>query len=204
MEDKVIVEVAFKLDKGLYYYEDILKNNGLSNVFSVVTHDIYYTKDNLDGMSECQMKNACIRLRSCNNGDYDIQNCNDKSIVSRKVKNNFISLFIFDKKMQKKGYVKVFDTIKHDYHYYKDGMSSRIQLQDTKDIGLLLYYDNEKYYGIKEDEQRNLLIDELNSYGFSFNYDMLGFDKLRTLYYKEDKYSNNQNTTYNEQKLKRK
>ena len=41
-----------------------------------------------------------------------------------------------------------------------------------------------------------MVIDELNSYGFSFNYDILGFDKLRTLYYKEDKYSNNQNTTY--------
>lgn len=76
-------------------------------------------------------------------------------------------------------------------------MSSRIQIQDTKNIGLLLYYDNEKYYGIPENEQRRMLIDELNSYGFSFNYDILGFDKLRTLYYKEDKYSNNQNTTYN-------
>lgn len=171
--------------------------SGLSKIFSVITHDIYYTKNNLDGMSEYEMKNACIRLRSCNNKDYDIQNCNDEYIDKKKVKNNCLSMLIFDKMMKKRGYVKVFDTIKHDYHYYKDGMSSRIQIQDTKNIGLLLYYDNEKYYGIPENEQRRMLIDELNSYGFSFNYDILGFDKLRTLYYKEDKYSNNQNTTYN-------
>lgn len=82
-------------------------------------------------------------------------------------------MLFFDKMMKKRGYVKVFDTRKHDYHYYKDGMSSRIQIQDTKNIGLLLYYDNEKYYGIPENEQRRMLIDELNSYGFSFNYDIL-------------------------------
>lgn len=197
MEEKIIVEVAFKLEKNLDYYEKILMKSGLSKIFSVITHDIYYTKNNLDGMSEYEMKNACIRLRSCNNKDYDIQNCNDEYIDKKKVKNNCLSMLIFDKMMKKRGYVKVFDTIKHDYHYYKDGMSSRIQIQDTKNIGLLLYYDNEKYYGIPENEQRRMLIDELNSYGFSFNYDILGFDKLRTLYYKEDKYSNNQNTTYN-------
>lgn len=185
------------MEKNLDYYEKILMKSGLSKIFSVITHDIYYTKNNLDGMSEYEMKNACIRLRSCNNKDYDIQNCNDEYIDKKKVKNNCLSMLIFDKMMKKRGYVKVFDTIKHDYHYYKDGMSSRIQIQDTKNIGLLLYYDNEKYYGIPENEQRRMLIDELNSYGFSFNYDILGFDKLRTLYYKEDKYSNNQNTTYN-------
>ena len=196
MEEKIIVEVAFKLEKKLDYYEKILMKNGLSKVFSVITHDIYYTQNNLDDMSEYEMKKACIRLRSCNNKDYDIQNCNDEYIDKKKVKNNCLSMLIFDKMMKKRGYVKVFDTIKHDYHYYKDGMTSRIQIQDTKDIGLLLYYDNEKYYGIPENEQRRMLIDELNSYGFSFNYDILRFDKLRTLYYKEDKYSNNQNTTY--------
>lgn len=42
-------------------------------------------------------------------------------------------------------------------------------------------------------EQRNKLIDELNNYGFDFTYDILGIDKLRTLYYKKEMYSNNQN-----------
>ena len=77
--------------------------SGLSKIFSVITHDIYYTKNNLDGMSEYEMKNACIRLRSCNNKDYDIQNCNDEYIDKKKVKNNCLSMLIFDKMMKKRG-----------------------------------------------------------------------------------------------------
>ena len=38
-----------------------------------------------------------------------------------------------------------------------------------------------------------MLIDELNSYGFDFSYNDLGIDKLRTLYYREEKYIKNQN-----------
>jgi len=41
--------------------------------------------------------------------------------------------------------------------------------------------------------QRKKLIDELNSYGFDFDYSILGLDKLRTLYYGKEMYSNNQN-----------
>ena len=37
------------------------------------------------------------------------------------------------------------------------------------------------------------LIDELNSYGFNFNCDELGIDKLRSLYYKKECKSKNQN-----------
>ena len=37
---------------------------------------------------------------------------------------------------------------------------------------------------------RNMVI---NNYGFDFNYESLGLDKLRTLYYKKEMYSKNQN-----------
>ncbi len=40
---------------------------------------------------------------------------------------------------------------------------------------------------------RVLVSYELNTYGFDFKYTDLGLDKLRTLYYKEEKYSKNQN-----------
>lgn len=40
--------------------------------------------------------------------------------------------------MKKRGYVKVFDTIKHNYHYYKDGMSSIIQIQDIKEWAIII------------------------------------------------------------------
>ena len=72
-------------------------------------------------------------------------------------------------------------------------MNHRIQLQEIKDIGLLVYYDNSDYYNLPLDAQRMKLIDELNSYGFELKYDDLGLDKLRTLYYKKEMYSKNQN-----------
>ncbi len=73
-------------------------------------------------------------------------------------------------------------------------MKSRIQLQYIKDIGLLLYYDNPDLYELSLEEQRKKLIDELNNYGFDFKYSDLGLDKLRTLYYKKEMYSKNQNS----------
>ena len=91
------------------------------------------------------------------------------------------------------GYRKVFDTTKKDFHYYKDGMSSKVQLQQIENIGLLVYLDNKDYYEFDLETQRKMLIDELNSYGFDFDYNILGLDKLRTLYYGKEMYSNNQN-----------
>lgn len=72
-------------------------------------------------------------------------------------------------------------------------MNSKIQIQDIKDIGLVVYFDNSNYYDYDLDIQRNKLIDELNSYGFNFNCDELGIDKLRSLYYKKECKSKNQN-----------
>ena len=66
-------------------------------------------------------------------------------------------------------------------------------MQEIDNIGLLVYYDNSNYYEYDLDTQRKKLIDELNSYGFSFNYDVLGLDKLRTLYYGKECTSKNQN-----------
>ena len=40
----------------------------------MLTHDIYCTNQSLEGLSENEMKKACIRLRSCDNGDYKVQN----------------------------------------------------------------------------------------------------------------------------------
>lgn len=187
-----IVEVGIKLKNDLEYYDKILRENGLVNDFYVQTHDIYYTNKSLDGLSEKEMKDACIRLRSCNNGDYDIQNKLSKCIIRNKVKINKLNKF--EKKLEKLGYKKVFDTLKDDYHYYKNGMTSKVQLQQVEDIGLLVYFDNKEYYDLDQKEQRKKLIDELNSYGFTIKYSELDLDKLRTLYYKKEMFSKNQNS----------
>lgn len=187
----LVVEVGIKLDKSFEYYDDILKGNGLINDYQVVTHDIYYTNQGLEGLSENEMKKACIRLRSCDDGDFIVQNnLIDNLTIKEVLKDDLKS---FESLLESFGYKKVFDTKKEDFHYCKEGMQNKIQLQKIDDVGLLVYYDNKDYYRFDLDKQRKLLIDELNLYGFDFSYDVLGLDKLRTLYYKKEMYSKNQN-----------
>ena len=188
----LIVEVGFKLDKTLEYYDKILKMHGLENDFNCETHDIYYTKDNLNELTENEMKQKCIRLRNVNFKEgYKVENKLLDSLNIDFVNEN--ELLDFENKLKENGYLKVFDTKKKDHHYYKEGMNTKVQLQEIDDIGLLVYLDNSNYYELPLEEQRNKLIDELNSYGFDLKYTDLGLDKLRTLYYQEKKYSKNQN-----------
>ena len=178
---KLVLEVGMKLDKNLIHYHEMLKEKGLKLVFGVHTRDVYYAKDdNFDGMSENEMKSACVRIRYCQK--LNSEEC-DFSENEKK-----------EKELIKQGYKKVFDTSKLDFHYCNKKMQSRVQLQAIKDIGLLVYYDNPKYYKYDEDKQRRLLLEELNSYGFDFKETDLGLDKLRTLYYKKEMFSKNQNS----------
>ena len=61
----LVVEVGFKLDKSLIYYHDMLIKNGLELDFVCISHDVYYTKNNLDNLTENQMKRSCTRIRYC-------------------------------------------------------------------------------------------------------------------------------------------
>jgi hypothetical protein len=180
---KLSVEVGMPLKNSLIYYHDMLIKNGLNMQFACVTHDKYYTKENLDGLTENQMKKACVRLRNLE-GVIGINK--DPKADLQKLKKQEADLIA-------EGYKKVFDTIKFDFQYHLDGMSSYIQLQDIKDVGLLVYYDNSRYDNLSLDEQRKALLEELNSYGFNFKATDLGLDKLRTLYYGKPMYSKNQN-----------
>ncbi|MEE3342877.1 MAG: hypothetical protein VZS44_02175 [Bacilli bacterium] len=201
----LVVELGFKLNKDIKYYENILNKSGAVNRFNCKTHDIYWTNKNLDNMTENEMKNSCIRLRITegfggvdfsgkSNKSYRFQNVDNFVVTKNNQKElnlNEVNEYIL--KIESKGYKRVIDTKKVDYQYSIGNMKSRIQLQDISDVGLLLYYDNPDYYELPLDEQRNKLIDELNSYGFDFSYDTLGLDKLRTLYYKKEMFSKNQN-----------
>ncbi len=182
--EKLIAEVGMELDKNLIYYHDMLVKHGLALSFACVTHDIYYTKEkSLDGLSENQMKNACVRLRKL---DGIIGVNKDKKVEDEEIKAR-------EKELINEGYRKIFDTIKLDFQYKKLDWYNYIQLQDIKDVGLLVYWDNEKFYHLPLDEQRAALLKELNGYGFDFNENDLGVDKLRTLYYGKKIYSKNQN-----------
>ena len=186
-----VIEIGIRLNKDYQYYKQILTNNGLINDFNCLTHDLYYTNQKLDNMTENEMKNACIRLRSVNGSDYKIQNNLLNNLSEKTISKS--QLTKFETKLFNQGFIKVFDTQKQDHHFYKEGMTSKVQLQEIEGIGLIVYFDNKNYYEYEEDEQRKKLIDELNSYGFEIEYQDLGLDKLRTLYYKKEMFSNNQN-----------
>ena len=177
---KEIVEVGLPLKKHLIYYHDMLQKHGLELIFACTTHDLYFAKNpNFDGLTEKQIKDACTRLRFSNK-------INTPPIANAKIKKQ-------EQELKKQGYTKVFDTIKFDFHYQKEGMASRVQLQDIKDIGLIVYYDNPDYYNYSRKKQRQLLIEELNSYGFNFKQTDLGLNKLQTFYYGKKMYGENQN-----------
>lgn len=177
--EELVLEVGMKLNKSLSYYHDMLIRNGLRLDFSSITHDLYYTKEDLNGLTENQMKNACIRIRYCDGINQEPKE--KKQLIEK------------EKELISEGYTKVFDTLKIDFQYCDDKMKSKVQIQDIKDIGVLVYYDNPDYYKYPLNEQRRLLLDELNLYGFCFKQTDLGLDKLRTLYYKQEMYSANQN-----------
>ena len=116
---KLVLEVGMKLDKDLIYYHELLQEHGLKLVFSIHTHDVYYSKDsNFDGMSESQMKNACVRLRYC-------QKLNSEE-------NDFKDIRKKENELIKQGYKKVLDTSKLDFHYCNKKMKGRVQIQGRR------------------------------------------------------------------------
>lgn len=206
----IVLEVGLLLDENLEYYQEILKKVNAENVFNCVTRDVYLTnvpEADMLKMTENEIKRTSVRIR--NSKGFSGSKLELKK--SKKEKHNFQNFKIFDskkdnsfkcglwqknriiKKMISKGWRLWLDTIKTDYQYKIGDMKSAIQLQDIKDIGLVLYYDNPDYYEFDEDEQRLMLINELNGYGFNISKDELGIDKLRTFVHKKPMYSKNQN-----------
>jgi hypothetical protein len=190
-----MLELAFILDKNINYYVDLLKKVNAINVFCCETHDIYYTDKVLDGMIEEEMKKSCVRFRVVNGFGGTKFNKEDKSnswienynVFDNAHEDRFFcreEQFIkYEELLLKKGYRKVFDTKKKDYQFKIGNMKSMIQLQEIDNIGLVLYYDNPDYFNLEITEQKNKLVEELNSYGFELNYSNYNVDKLRSLYY---------------------
>lgn len=205
MKELNLVEVGFKLDKDLQYYHDMLIGHGAVNVYNCETRDVYWSNKIFDGMSENEIKRSCVRFRYCkgfggtlyNDTEVAKSGFQNYSIFDNLAEDSFMcsvdAVDEFEEKFKKYHWKRVFDTKKKDYQYVIGNMKSRIQLQKIENIGLLVYYDNPDYYNLPVEKQRIALIDELNSYGFEFDYEELGLDKLRTLYYKEDCFSDNQN-----------
>lgn len=181
-------EVAFKIAQTKEEAEKILLDKEFKNLFKTKTRDIYFGKDiDFDGKTEEEIKRSLIRFRNLDK----IENLKvfDKSLpdrlnVDKKLRKEHI------KKLKKAGYKIIFDTYKTDWVYEKDNCCH--QLQDIKNIGLLDYvYVKFNEENLTEEEMFEIVKKHILKLGFELEFD-LGVDKLRSLYYKELKFSQNQ------------
>ena len=176
-----VTSVVYAADEGSYVTKTTYDENGEALV--VQTERAEFAIESIDG------KTPHISIETVKyEVEFKKEEISKEEEISEKTE-----LDKKEKSLIENGYKKVFNTIKIDFQYCNQSMKSKVQLQDIKDIGLLVYYDNPDYYELPLKEQREKLIDELNSYGFDFKYSDLGLDKLRTLYYGKEMYSENQN-----------
>ncbi|MFI3307349.1 MAG: hypothetical protein R3Y21_02160 [Mycoplasmatota bacterium] len=175
-------EIALKVDYDLDYCGKLLESNGFKNINTYYTNDEYYAKE-LNVKDEDSLKESCVRIRRCRKNNDIFCIVYNYNIFDTKHENHFESDEEEIKKiielLNKNKYKLILDTKKIDYQYNYD--KKCIQLQDIEKIGFVLYYDNKDYYKYDEDKQRKLLVDELNSYGFKFNYDEPQLNKLEIL-----------------------
>lgn len=209
--EKVVVEVGMLLDnkKDIEYYNKLVEKAGGQNVFNCETHDLYWSNkshNELEKMTEKQIKDSCVRFRmtsgfggTCFSGDFSMKiRFENFQIYDDSKENSFLCEDMnefknIQEEMESNGWNLIIDTFKVDYQYKIGDMKSALQFQEIDNIGMVLYYDNPDYYEMSEENQREMLLKELNDYGFSFDKDELGIDKLRTLLTGSSKFSKNQN-----------
>ncbi len=196
-------EIAILLDKDINYYKEIIKSNN-KVVFeqTIETWDKYYTNKDLNGLSEKDIKNSCIRNRNVIfYGHTTDESLYDKlelkySLQNMKLineENTWLTKTEFDnkiKEIESKGFnlVSKLTTHKIDYQFRLENMKSALQFQLIDNIGLVLYYDNPDYYDLSKEEQKDRLLKEIESYNIPIT-NKYSLDKLRTLLYDEIKYS---------------
>lgn len=190
------IEVGFKIKQNQIEGEKVLLQNGFSVHFKTKTRDIYYGKDiDFSNKDEEQVKQSLIRFRNFDKVEnlkiFD-ETLPDRIKVDKKTRKEYI------KTLKKSGYKKIFDTYKTDWVYDRNGVCH--QLQNIKKIGLLDYvYMNNLPDNLNEEELFEIVKQHILSLGFELEFE-LGVDKLRSLYYKEYKFSTNQIGLYAYQK----
>ncbi|MBE7074882.1 MAG: hypothetical protein E7376_02770 [Clostridiales bacterium] len=179
------IEVAFKIEQSKEEAEKLLLDNGFVNAFKTYTRDIYFGKNvNFDGLTEEEIKRQLIRCRN-------FERLENLKVLDEKLPDKHLINLKLLQRLFKEGYEVIFETQKSDWVYKKGGYWH--QLQDIKDIGLLDYVYTDEFLDetITQDEMFEIVKQHIHDLGFKLEYE-LGVDKLRSLYYKELKFSKNQ------------
>lgn len=144
--------------------EKILLENGFEIFYKVLTITSYYLPKNESTQNHKTLKEKCKRLRyvePLSKFENNWQNYKDWITKYNKAK-----CIKEENKLLNDGYIKIYTDEKTDYVYKKiDEDKMYFQIQDIKNDCLMIAYDNEKYYKFSSDEQRKMLIDDVEKYG---------------------------------------
>lgn len=175
------IEVSLKITGNQDKITNELIEKGFSILWKVKTIDKYYIKNDHIVFDIDDFKNNYVRLRQT------------KSLIDQKINYYFddpFSLTIFDTPVLKENNIndfeikleetfkRLFTTVKIDFVLKKDDYI--FQIQDIESCGLIVSYDNEKYINYNSEEQRQLLIKDLEEFGFNIK-DYNDFNKFKEL-----------------------
>ena len=144
--------------------EKILLKNGFQVFYKVLTITSYYIPNTELTQDHKTLKEKCKRLRYVEPLSKFKNNWqNYKDWITKYNKSYCVKE---ENELLSKGYVKIYTDEKTDYVYKKmDEEKMYFQIQDIKDDCLMIAYDNEKYYNLRSDEQRKMLIADVKKYG---------------------------------------
>lgn len=189
--------ITIKLDNDLSFEEwkEELKIAGFENVCNTVIEERFYCDKDISNMTESEIETICLKVcRNCNG--FSIQN-NDLLKKRIHLHNGETKLLLkdsisldeieyYEKCLLELGFEKKIECKEKHYYYQNTEDNVIIELQKVEGVGLLLYYDNPKYFSMSLEEQRRQLIEDLTyNYGFDIPNDCNIFDKLRYIYHRE-------------------
>lgn len=181
-------EIEFFVEKSLEENIKILKRNGFNEMFHVRTIANYYLPSNVELNDIRDVKDKCIRIRKSVRNDYSegfkLGNSGilDKDKYSDYYSDEVCEIEIktdkealdLENRLLSDGYKLIYTDDKDDNVYEINNREIVFQLQDLKDIGLIIAYDNSKYYGLDKYKQTLELIKDVEKYGIRFK----GYDKV--------------------------
>ncbi len=186
--------ITIKLDNDLSFeeWEEEMKIAGFQNTCTTVIEERYYFDEDISNMTEREIETICLKASKNCNG-FSIQN-ND--LLKKRIDINhfteeekelilkdsisFDEIDYYEKCLLELGYEKKIVCKEQRYYYQNKEDNVIIEFEKVEGIGLLLYYDNPKYFNMSIDEQKKQLISDLSyNDGFDIPEDCKNFDKLR-------------------------
>lgn len=173
----IIEEIELPIKGNKEDVEKVLLANGFEIFFKVLTITSYYLPENGSLENHYTLKERCKRIRYVEPmtkfknkwqdyeewiKHYNIEECKKE-----------------EEELIGNGFKKIYTDEKTDWVYKNiDEEKMYFQIQDIKDYGLMIAYDNEKYYDLDKMKQREMLINDARKYGIEI-LDTVNIDRFK-------------------------